>query len=164
MTSIRGGRAPICADSGASGLKLERTPSAKRPAMQTTTPAPLLQLRLVANRMTDWQFHCWYWGDAIAIDRLLEADELCAGAYRDQTIETLQRWHRHCSPNFDDVLAPGAAIIRLAIDGDLPAEAVARVLGPLDALPRAHGAVPALEPHRQPFRFGMCIDALYHVP
>ena len=44
--------------------------------------------------MTDWRFHCWYWGDAIAIDGLLEADALGAGAYRDIVVETLQRWHR----------------------------------------------------------------------
>ena len=33
-------------------------------------------LSRVADRMTDWRAHCWYWGDAIAIDGLLEADVL----------------------------------------------------------------------------------------
>ncbi len=85
--------------------------------------SPLAALTLVANRTTDWRFHCWYWGDAIAIDGLLEADQLGAGTYRDNVIETLQRWHDHCLPNFDDVLAPGAAIVRLVMDGDLPTAA-----------------------------------------
>jgi hypothetical protein len=43
-------------------------------------------------------------------------------------IEMLQRWHRQCLPNFDDALAPGAAIIRFVMDGDLPAAAGERVL------------------------------------
>ena len=38
------------------------------------TDSPLATLTLVADRTTDWRFHCWYWGDAIAIDGLLEAD------------------------------------------------------------------------------------------
>ena len=124
----------------------------------------LATLRRVADRMTDWRFHCWYWGDAIAIDGLLEADSLGAGPYRTGVVETLQRWHDHCLPNFDDVLAPGAAIVRLVMDGDLPAAAAERVLGRLAGLPAVHGDIPALEPHRLVFRYGVCIDAVYHLP
>jgi rhamnogalacturonyl hydrolase YesR len=89
---------------------------------------------------------------------------LGAGAYRTNVIEMLQRWHQHCLPNFDDALAPGAAIIRLVMNGDLPAAAGERVIGLLQGLPNAIGAVPALEPHRHFFRFGLCIDAVYHLP
>jgi unsaturated rhamnogalacturonyl hydrolase len=121
-------------------------------------------LTRVADRTTDWQFHCWYWGDAIAIDGLLEAFALGAGAYRDTVIETLQRWHDHCLPNFDDVLAPGAAIVQLVMDGDLPASAAERFFDRLDGLPRVYGEVPSLEPHRLVFRYGVCIDAVYHLP
>jgi hypothetical protein len=124
----------------------------------------LATLTRVSDRMTDWRFHCWYWGDAIAIDGLLEADSLGAGPYRAAVIETLQRWHNHCLPNFDDVLAPGAAIIQLVMDGDLPAAAADRVLAQLDGLPTVYGDVPALEPHRLAFRYGVCIDAVYHLP
>ncbi|HTV97265.1 MAG TPA: glycoside hydrolase family 88 protein [Steroidobacteraceae bacterium] len=132
--------------------------------MQTSPAPPLFLLRSLARRMTDWRFHCWYWGDAIGIDGLLEADALGAGRYRGHVIEMLQRWHERCLPNFDDALAPGAAIIQLVMDGELPPAAGERVLGRLEALPSAFGAVPALEPHRPPFRFGVCIDALYHLP
>ena len=125
-----------------------------------TTPC----VRRVADRLTDWRFHCWYWGDAIAIDGLIEAHALGAGTYRDHVLETLQRWHRHCPPNFDDALAPGATIIRLVMDGDLPVGAGERVLDRLQGLPPAFGAVPALEPHRPLFRYGLCIDAVYHLP
>jgi hypothetical protein len=118
----------------------------------------------VAHRLRDWRFHCWYWGDAIAVDGLLEAHALGAGLYRDHVLEALHRWHRHCPPNFDDALAPGAAIIRLVMDGDLPAQAGDRVLDRLHDLPPAFGSVPALEPHRPLFRYGLCIDAVYHLP
>ena len=126
--------------------------------------AAIAQLTLVADRMTDWRFHCWYWGDAIAIDGLLEADLLGAGPYRDTVVETLQRWHDHCLPNFDDVLAPGAAIVRLVMDGDLPATAAERFFERLDGLPMVYGEVPSLEPQRLVFRYGVCIDAVYHLP
>jgi len=127
-------------------------------------PSSASLLKAVADRMTDWRFHCWYWGDAIAIDGLLEADALGAGAYRDIVVETLQRWNHYCLPNFDDVLAPGAAIIQLVMDGDLPAAAAERVLDQLAGLPTVFGSIPALEPHRLAFRYGVCIDAVYHLP
>jgi unsaturated rhamnogalacturonyl hydrolase len=132
--------------------------------MPTGSGASLATLKRVADRMTDWRFHCWYWGDAIAIDGLLEAHSLGAGAYRDTVVETLERWHSFCLPNFDDVLAPGAAIIQLVIDGDLPAAAAERVVSQLAGLPMVYGEVPSLEPHRLAFRYGVCIDAVYHLP
>ena len=132
--------------------------------MNPSSVTPLARVSLAAGRLTDWRFHCWYWGDAIAIDGLLEAHALGAGPYRDHVLESLHRWHRHCPPNFDDALAPGAAIIRLVMDGDLPAQAGERVLDRLHELAPAYGAVPALEPHRPLFRYGLCIDAVYHLP
>ena len=69
-----------------------------------------------------------------------------------------------CPPNFDDALAPGATLIQLVMDGDLPTTAALRVLDRLDGLPRVYGCIPALEPHRPSFRFGVCIDAVYHLP
>jgi rhamnogalacturonyl hydrolase YesR len=123
------------------------------------------RLHRAAGRLTDWKFHCWYWGDAIAIDALLAANTATGqGDYRRRVVETLLRWHEGCLPNFDDVLAPGAAIIRLIMEGELPVAAGHRLLERLEALPCAVGAVPILEPHRPAFRFGLCIDALYHLP
>jgi len=126
--------------------------------------SPFSDLRRVADRLLDWRFHCWYWGDAIAIDGLMEAHALGAGAYRDHVLDTLERWHRNCLPNFDDVLAPGATIIQFVMDGDLSPEAADRVIDLLEGLPAAYGVVPALEPHRPLFRHGLCIDAVYHLP
>lgn len=132
--------------------------------MQTSKSDALSTLWRVADRMTDWRFHCWYWGDAIAVDGLLGAAALGADRYRQHVVETLQRWHEHCLPNFDDVLAPGAAIIQLVMEGDLAPAAGERILRQLETLPSAFGAIPALEPHRPAFRFGLCIDAVYHLP
>jgi rhamnogalacturonyl hydrolase YesR len=116
--------------------------------------------------MTDWPFHCWYWGDAIAIDGLMQAESVAqaGGRYRDHVLEVCRRWNSRCTPNFDDALAPGASLIQLVMDGDLPATAAERVLDRLDGLPRVYGCIPALEPHRPSFRFGVCIDAVYHLP
>jgi len=50
------------------------------------------------------------------------------------------------------------------MDGDLPAAAGDRMIDLLEGLPTAYGAVPALEPHRPPFRNGLCIDLIYHLP
>ncbi len=132
--------------------------------MSTASHRSVAALRRAAARTTDWRFHCWYWGDAIAIDGLLEAQAGGDPHARSHVIETLRRWHDHCPANFDDALAPGAAIIRLIMDGDLPGSAGDRVLDLLEGLPRAYGAVPALEPHRLFFRYGLCIDAIYHLP
>jgi unsaturated rhamnogalacturonyl hydrolase len=121
-------------------------------------------LRRLADRTTDWRFHCWYWGDAIAIDGLLDAASAGAGRYQDHVGDTLERWYQSCPPNFDDVLAPGAAIVRFVMHDQLPAGAVQRLLHQLDGLPRVHGDIPALEPHRLFFRYGVCIDAVYHLP
>ena len=122
------------------------------------------RLQRAATRMRDWHFHCWYWGDAIAIDGLLEAQALGVGGCREHVIEVLDRWHRHCLPNFDDALAPGAALLALVMDGALPTTAGERLLQLLEGLPSAYGAVPALEPQRLFFRYGLCIDAIYHLP
>ena len=156
----RSRRAAAAADAGES-LRRSTNHHAHNASTVTTLGDPA---RLVADRMTDWRFHCWYWGDAIAVDGLLEAHSLVGGSYRDTVVDTLQRWHDHCLANFDDVLAPGAAVIQLVIDGDLPATAAQRVLSQLDGLPMAHEEAPLLEPHRLVFRYGVCIDAVYHLP
>jgi unsaturated rhamnogalacturonyl hydrolase len=134
--------------------------------MSRSSTTSLDPLRRAAERTTDWYFHQWYWGDAIAIDGLLEAQRLTGDGIRlrQHVLQILQRWNEDCPPNFDDALAPGAAVIRLVMEGDLPAAAGQRLLDRLEGLPRVFGCIPALEPQRPAFRFGVCIDALYHLP
>jgi hypothetical protein len=134
--------------------------------MPPSSAENLARLRRAAERLTDWRFHCWYWGDAIAIDGLMEAHACvpAGGGCREHVLEICRRWNSRCPPNFDDSLAPGATIIQLVMDGDLPATAAERVLDRLEGLPHIYGCIPALEPHRPSFRFGVCIDAVYHLP
>jgi len=122
-------------------------------------------LERLARRTTDWRFFSWYWGDAIAVDGLLSAaDVLGQPELHDYVVQTLDRWSSGCPPCLDDALAPGAAIARLAGEGVLSGRAIDRFLVAVDRLPMLTGPVPALEPHRQAYRFGVCIDALYHLP
>lgn len=134
--------------------------------MHPSNAQNLAHLHRAAQRLTDWRFHCWYWGDAIAVDALMEAQSLAApgATFREHVIDTCRRWDSSCPPNFDDALAPGATVIQLVMDGDLPASAGERLLDRLESLPSAHGSIPAVEPHRPAFRFGVCIDAIYHLP
>jgi unsaturated rhamnogalacturonyl hydrolase len=127
-------------------------------------------LERLARRTMDWRFFSWYWGDAIAVDGLLAAadvlgrNELGRDDLRDYVAQTLDRWDSQCLPCLDDALAPGVAIARLTGEGILGDRAASRFLAAVDRLPLLTGAVPALEPHRPAYRFGVCIDALYHLP
>lgn len=114
-------------------------------------------LRMLAERTLRWRHLSWYWGDAIAIDGLLEA-----GA-RDDVAEQIERWATRAPDGFDDVLAPGRAIVALAADGAVSPRAAERFVAAVDRLPTL-GPMPALEPHRPVYRFGACIDAVYHLP
>jgi unsaturated rhamnogalacturonyl hydrolase len=74
-------------------------------------------LQRVAERTLDFDFSIWYWGDAIAIDGLLEAAELLpSDAFADQARGYADRWIGRvlaqgcCWPNH---LAPGWAVLRL---------------------------------------------------
>jgi hypothetical protein len=122
------------------------------------------QLRSVADRTLRFCFGTWYWGDAIAIDGLLEAHVCTGGPYRDEVIACLEHWSRFSPASFDDALVPARAVLALVAEGSLPRAAADRVVAALDRLPLFDRLIPALEPHRPPFRFGVCIDALYHLP
>lgn len=124
----------------------------------------LQPLRNVAERTNRFRFGTWYWGDAIAVDGLLEAHRVLGGPYRDAVVNCLDRWAHLTPASFDDALAPGRAVLELVVDGALPRSAADRVVASLERLPLMDRAIPALEPHRPQFRFGVCIDALYHLP
>lgn len=119
---------------------------------------------LLAARTRAWQFYNWYWGDAIAIDGLLEARRDDEPGIRTWVVEQLTRWATTAPDNYDDVLAPGRAIVNLVSSKDLDRRALDRFINAVDRLPVLDCGMPALEPHRPVYRFGACIDALYHLP
>ena len=129
-----------------------------------TSTQDLQLLRSVAERTLRFRFGTWYWGDAIAVDGLLGADRVVGGTYRDAVVDCLDRWARLAPMSFDDALVPGRAVLQLVADGSLPRAAADRVVVALERLPLLDGTIPALEPHKPQFRFGVCIDALYHLP
>jgi hypothetical protein len=120
-------------------------------------------LQAVARRSGRWRLGTWYWGDAILVDGLLEAVALGVGAPA-PLIEDLQRWAHSAPPSFDDALAPGRAIFALVEEGTIDEAVADRVRTALARLAPLRDSIPALEPHRPQFRFGVCIDALYHLP
>lgn len=125
-------------------------------------------LRTLARRISErtalWPLGHWYWGDAIAVDGLLAIEECGLAPGRDHVLGTLRHWLGRVPPGYQDALGPGAAIARLVAEGDLPRIAQDRFLTAIESLPRLYGEVPALEPHLPRFRFGVCIDAVYHLP
>ena len=78
--------------------------------------------------------------------------------------ELLRGWLDRVPPGYHDALGPGAAIAAMVGDGELPASAAGRFLRAVEGLPLLFVDVPALEPHLPQFRFGLCIDAVYHLP
>jgi hypothetical protein len=122
------------------------------------------QHRRVVERTLRWRHYAWYWGDAIAVDGVLAAPAHLVPHARDAVIEQLEHWAATAPDNFDDVLAPGLAIMTLAESGAVGRRGADRFVASVDRLPVLSCGLPALEPHRPAFRFGFCIDALYHLP
>jgi hypothetical protein len=111
------------------------------------------------RRSLRWRHLTWYWGDAILLDALARS-----APGRTLAAAEVQAWSAKAPDSFDDCLAPGATIVDLARSGEVAPAAVSRFLASVDRLPMLECGLPALEPHRLAFRFGFCIDALYHLP
>jgi rhamnogalacturonyl hydrolase YesR len=117
----------------------------------------------VARRTLSWPLGHWYWGDAICVDGLLAAGETLPAA-RERAAQLLRFWVERTPRGYHDALGPGAAIALLVQQGELPPAVADRFLEAVEGLPQLYPGVPALEPHLPRFRFGLCIDALYHLP
>ena len=117
----------------------------------------------VARRTLSWPLGHWYWGDAICVDGLLAAGETLPAA-RERAAQLLRFWVERTPRGYHYALGPGAAIALLVQQGELPAAVADRFLEAVEGLPQLYPGVPALEPHLPRFRFGLCIDALYHLP
>ena len=97
------------------------------------------------------------------VDGLLAAGAFVPSASR-RAVELLLGWLERVAPGHQDALGPGASIASLVGGGAVPDRGVDRFLGAVEALPLLFDDVPALEPHLPQFRFGLCIDAVYHLP
>ena len=134
--------------------------------MMTSSLSDLLAL--AARRTTRYDFTVWFWGDAIAMDGLMEAADLTGeAAYRDFCARPISRFGRRPIV-FNDHLAPGDAILRLYHStGDGELLALARRLADflLHETPRSpvEGA-PLYKPEQPMYRNTVYVDSIYHMP
>lgn len=123
-------------------------------------------LRSVADRTTGYDFTVWFWGDAIAIDGLLEAATLLDDAKpREFCARFFRRWVRR-PLSWVDHLTPGSALLRLyesTGDEDLLLGAQRLASWIVDEVPRAEGA-PLYRPDLPPYRHSVWVDTIYHEP
>jgi unsaturated rhamnogalacturonyl hydrolase len=120
----------------------------------------------VAERTLAFDFGVWQWGDAIAIDGLLDAAEVLEEPrYRERVASFYQRWARR-PLGWMDHLTPGAAILRLfdaAGDPSLLA-AAERLAGWLRDAPHTESGLPLYRPDIGTVRHSCWVDTIYHEP
>ncbi len=125
-------------------------------------------LRRIARRTMRYDFTLWFWGDAIAIDGLVDAAEIlgerraldfCRGYF--------ERWARRPA-EWTDYLTPGSALLRLhRLGGRQPLLDRALRLADwyMERTPRAPGTdIHLFRPDLPAYRHTMWVDSLYHVP
>lgn len=140
--------------------------------MTTPTPGSLATtardvLRQVMQRTLQYDFTVWQWGDAIAIDGLLDAADVLDDALpRDRVRSFVTSWAGR-PPSWIDHLAPGSAVLRLAsFDGDAGlvdrAQGLARWL--THEVPHTADGLPLYRPDLGSVRHSCWVDTLYHEP
>jgi unsaturated rhamnogalacturonyl hydrolase len=120
-------------------------------------------LSTIAERLLLWRQGSYYWGDAIAYDALLAADELTGAGWSAEAATRLERWARDAVDSFDDDLAPGRAIATLVRQGRLDERVLRRFVRAVLRLERSDG-IPLLRPQVPEWRTLVWVDSLYHVP
>lgn len=126
-------------------------------------------LARLARRTRLYDFTVWFWGDAIALDGLLDsADLLGDEPSRQHALRFLDTWSQR-PLSYVDHLAPGDAAVRAAVHGSWPSllEAARRLAVLLAVLlaeaPRA-GELSLYRPDDPRYRHTAWVDSLYHVP
>jgi unsaturated rhamnogalacturonyl hydrolase len=124
-------------------------------------------LEKVANRSLDFDFTVWQWGDAIAIDGLLEAAELLN---KPEYVERVSGFYRAwCKRplHWPDHLCPGLGLLKLyTITGEqVFLDSALRLSEFLLMAPRARASgAPLYRPDLGPVRACVWVDTLYHEP
>lgn len=129
-------------------------------------PTAMALLERVAERTLAFDFSVWQWGDAIAIDGLLDAAELLdTPRYRDHVAGFYRRWVKR-SLGWMDHLTPGAALLRLPDPGgpDSFVGAAERLAAWLRDAPHTETGLPLYRPDLGTVRHSCWVDTIYHEP
>ena len=129
-------------------------------------PTAIELLERVADRTLVFDFSVWQWGDAIAIDGLLDASELLGSPrYRDFVAGFYRRWATR-SLGWMDHLTPGAALLRLPDPDrqDSFLEAAERLAAWLRDVPHTEAGLPLYRPDVGTIRHSCWVDTIYHEP
>ncbi len=123
-------------------------------------------LRRVAERTMSFDFSVWQWGDAIAVDGLIDASELLdAPRYQDRVAGFYRRWSER-PLGWMDHLTPGAALLRLPDGPGQPSflAAAERLAAWLRSVPHTEAGLPLYRPDMGVVRHSCWVDTIYHEP
>ena len=119
-----------------------------------------------AHRTCGYDFTVWFWGDAIALDGLIDCAELTGDTRALDHAARALRPRANWVPGWIDHLAPGHAQLRLARltdDRELLAAASALAHWLIDVVPHVDGAA-LYRPDQPQYRHTVWVDSIYHVP
>jgi unsaturated rhamnogalacturonyl hydrolase len=124
-------------------------------------------LGAVADRTRAYDFTIWFWGDAIAIDGLLDAAELANDEQALAHAERFVRGWAERSLGWVDHLAPGDAVLRLSslrADAGLTEAAERLAIWLSNEVPTTSDGCPLYRPDLPEYRHTVWVDTLYHTP
>jgi unsaturated rhamnogalacturonyl hydrolase len=138
---------------------------AKATAVRTSTTHDVL--RRVTDRTMLYDFTVWFWGDAIAMDGLLDAAELLDDPLPSRhCLRFYESWAAH-PLGWVDHLTPGAALLRVyqAERKRELLDAAHRLAAWItDRVPRSSTGAALYRPDLPPYRHSVWVDTIYHVP
>jgi unsaturated rhamnogalacturonyl hydrolase len=114
-----------------------------------------------------YDFTVWFWGDAIAMDGLLEAAELLDDPRPSQHCRRFYESWAGRPLGWVDHLTPGAALLTLyrADHKRELLDAAQRLAAWItDRVPRSSTGAPLYRPDLPPYRHNVWVDTIYHVP
>ncbi len=124
-------------------------------------------LRVTAERTLEFDFTVWQWGDAIAIDGLLEAGTILRQhEYIDRVATYYRNWSQRVL-SWQDHLCPGRGLLQIyAITKEQNLlDAAVRLAATLRAAPRAlRTGAPLYRPDLGLVRANVWVDSIYHEP
>jgi rhamnogalacturonyl hydrolase YesR len=123
-------------------------------------------LSRVAERTLAFDFSVWQWGDAIAIDGLLDASDLLGdGRFADHALRFFRRWAAR-PLGWVDHLTPGLGLLRLASSraDDALVEAAVGLATWLRDVPHTANGLPLYRPDLGSVRHSCWVDTIYHEP